>query len=84
MRELTIQSISDKNTAAERLALDSKTSQQELEINGVASSTSFGDNQVFDVNPHYLQIGPRSGNTLEVQAYTLTTSALGLNLDFYA
>ena len=58
MRELTIQSISDKNTAAERLALDSKTSQQELEINGVASSTSFGDNQVFDVNPHYVQIGP--------------------------
>ena len=81
MRELTIQAISDTNSAADRLALDSELSQLELEITRIGSTTSFGGKPVFDGNLHYLQIGPRSGNTLEVQAYTLSASTLGLTQD---
>ncbi len=81
MSELTIQALSDTNSAADRLALDSELSQLELEITRIGSTTSFGDKPVFDGNTHYLQIGPRSGNTLEVQAYTLSASTLGLTQD---
>ena len=81
MRELTIQAISDTNSAADRLALDSELSQLELEITRIGSTTSFGGKPVFDGNLHYLQIGPRSGNRLEVQAYTLSASTLGLTQD---
>ena len=81
MRELTIRAMSDTNSDADRLALDSELSQLELEITRIGSTTSFGGKPVFDGNLHYLQIGPRSGNTLEVQAYTLSASTLGLTQD---
>ena len=81
MRELAIQAISDTNSAADRSALDAESSQLELEITRIGSNTSFGGKSLFDGNTHYLQIGPRSGNTLEVQAYTLSASTLGLNQD---
>ena len=81
MRELTIQAMSDTNSADDRLALDSELSQLELEITRIGSTTSFGGKPVFDGNTHYLHIGPRSGNTLEVQSYTLSAATLGLNQD---
>ena len=81
MRELTIQAISDTNSASDRSALDLEISQLELEITRIGGTTSFGGRLIFDGNTHYLQIGPRSGNTLEVQAYTLSASTLGLNQD---
>ena len=81
MRELTIQAMSDTNSADDRLALDSELSQLELEITRIGSTTSFGGKPVFDGNTHYLQIGPRSGNTLEVQSYNLSAATLGLNQD---
>lgn len=81
MRELTVQAISDTNSSSDRTALDLEVSQLELEITRIGGTTSFGGKLVFDGNTHYLQIGPRSGNTLEVQAYTLSASTLGLNHD---
>ena len=54
-------------------------SQLELEIDRIGSTTSFGGKLIFDGNTHYLQIGARSGNTLEVQAYTLSATALGVS-----
>ena len=81
MRELTVQAISDTNSSSDRTALDLEVSQLELEITRIGGTTSFGGKLVFDGNTHYLQIGPRSGNTLEVQAYTLSASTLGLNPD---
>ena len=81
MRELTIQAISDTNSASDRAALDLEISQLELEITRIGGTTSFGGKLIFDGNTHYLQIGPRSGDTLEVQAYTLSASTQGLNQD---
>ena len=81
MRELTIQAMSDTNSADDRLALDSELSQLELEITRIGSTTSFGGKPVFDGKLHYPQIGPRSGNTLEVQAYTLSAYTLVLTQD---
>ena len=78
MRELTVQAISDTNSASDRAALDLEISQLELEITRIGGTTSFGGKLIFDGNTHYLQIGPRSGDTLEVQAYTLSASTLGL------
>ena len=77
MRELTIQAMSDANSSSDRAALDLEISQLELEIDRIGSTTSFGGKLIFDGNTHYLQIGARSGNTLEVQAYTLSASTLG-------
>ncbi|MFL2793161.1 MAG: flagellin [Paracoccaceae bacterium] len=84
MRELTVQAISDTNSPSDRAALDLEISQLELEITRIGATTSFGGKPIFDGNTHYLQIGPRSGNTLEVQAYTLSASTLGLNQDLTA
>ena len=81
IRELTVQAISDTNSSSDRTALDLEVSQLELEITRIGGNTSFGGKLLFDGNTHYLQIGPRSGNTLEVQAYTLSASTLGLNHD---
>ena len=81
MRELTVQAISDTNSSSDRTALDLEVSQLELEITRIGGTTTFGRKLVFDGNTHSLQIGPRSGNTLEVQAYTLSASTLGLNHD---
>ena len=81
MRELTVQAISDTNSASDRAALDLEISQLELEITRIGGTTSFGGKLIFDGNTHYLQIGPRSGDTLEVQAYTLSASTLGLIQD---
>ena len=74
MRELTIQAMSDTNSADDRLALDSELSQLELEITRIGSTTSFGGKPVFDGNTHFLQTGPRSVNTLEVQSYTVSAA----------
>ena len=81
MRELTVQAISDTNSASDRAALDLEISQLELEITRIGGTTSFGGKLIFDGNTHYLQIGPRSGDTLEIQAYTLSASTLGLIQD---
>ena len=81
MRELTIEAISDTNSADDRLALDSELSQLELEITQIGSTSSFGGKPIFDGNTHFLQIGTRSGDTLEVQSYTLSAATLGLNQD---
>ena len=78
MRELTIQAMSDTNSSSDRAALDLEISQLELEIDRIGGTTSFGGKLIFDGNTHYLQIGARSGNTLEVQAYTLSASTLGI------
>ena len=79
MRELTIQAMNDTNSSSDRAALDLEISQLELEIDRIGSTTSFGGKLIFDGNTHYLQIGARSGNTLEVQAYTLSATALGVS-----
>ena len=42
MRELTIQAMSDTNSAGDRFVLDSELSQLELEITRIGSTTSFG------------------------------------------
>ena len=58
MRELTIQAISDTNSAADRLALDSELSQLEMEITRIGGTTFFGGKPVFYGTTRYLQIGP--------------------------
>ena len=79
MRELTIQATNDTNSSSDRAALDLEISQLELEIDHIGSTTSFGGKLIFDGNTHYLQIGARSGNSMEVQAYTLSASTLGVS-----
>ena len=79
MRELTIQAMNDTNSSSDRAALNLEISQLELEIDRIGSTTAFGGKLIFNGNTHYLQIGVRSGNTLEVQAYTLSASTLGVS-----
>ena len=58
MHELTIQALSDTNSAANRSALDSELSQLELEISHSGSTTFFGGVPLFDGNTRFLQLGP--------------------------
>ena len=58
MHELTIQALSDTNSAANRSALDSELSQLELEISYSGSTTFFGGIPLFDGNTHFVQLGP--------------------------
>ena len=74
--------MSDTNSTDDGLALDSELSQLGLEIIRIGRVTSFAGQTIFDGNTHFLQIGFRSANTLEVQSYTLTATTLGLNQDF--
>ena len=78
MRELTIQAMNDTNSSSDRAALDLEISQLDSEIDRIGGATSFGGKLIFDGNTHYLQIGARSDNTLEVQSYTLSTLTLGV------
>ena len=58
MHELTIQALSDTNSAANRSALDSELSQLELEISHSGSATFFGGVPLFDGNTRFVQLGP--------------------------
>ena len=58
MHELTIQAISETNSATDKLALDSELSQLELEISHSGSTTFFGGVPLFDGNTRFLQLGP--------------------------
>ena len=79
MRELTIQAMNDTNSSSDRATLDLEMSQLALEIDRIGKTTSFGGKLIFDGNIHYLQIGAKSGSTMEVQAYTLSASTLGVS-----
>ncbi|MDA8631717.1 flagellin [Litoricolaceae bacterium] len=80
MRELALQSVHGVNNDADREALDAEVQQLKLEIDRVAESTTFNDQQILNGSfDRLLQIGYERGDTLNFAIGDMSASALGMN-----
>ena len=79
MRELSVQSSSDTNTTADRLALQSEIDQLRSEIDRIATTTTWGGQNLLDgtfLNKTF-QVGAVSGQTIQVTVDDTQSAALG-------
>ena len=79
MRELAVQSSSDTNTTLDRLALQTEISQLRSEIDRIASTTTWGGQNLLDgtfLNKSF-QVGAVSGQTIKVTVDDTQSAALG-------
>ena len=82
MRELAVQSSSDTNTTLDRLALQTEISQLRSEIDRIASTTTWGGQNLLDgtfLNKSF-QVGAVAGQTIKVTVDDTQSAALGLSL----
>ncbi|WP_022941997.1 flagellin hook IN motif-containing protein, partial [Psychromonas hadalis] len=81
MRELSVQSANDTNSASNREAIQKEVDQLHNELDRIASTTEFNGVKLLDGSSGTitLQIGANSGETLSFSLSSVTTNALGLN-----
>jgi len=81
MRELSVQSANDTNSAENRGAIQKEVDQLHSELDRIAGTTEFNGLKLLDgsVESTTLQIGANSGQTLSFSIDAVTTSDLGLN-----
>jgi flagellin len=78
MRELSVQAASDVNNSADRAGLDAEVQQLKAEIDRVVSTTRFNDKKLLDGSMSgSLQVGAKSGETVDVNIANVSTLALG-------
>jgi flagellin len=78
MRTLAIQSSNGSNTDQDRIALQAEADQLSLEINRVASQTSFGGQNLLDgTYSARFQVGAEGGQTISFSMSTITTNTGG-------
>ena len=81
MRDLAVQSASDSNSAADREALNDEVVQLVAELNRIASSTSFGGQNLLDgsfINKN-IQVGAYADEVIPVSVKSAAGSELGIN-----
>ena len=79
MRELAVQASSGSNNPSDQAALDLEVQQLKTEIDRIASTTQFNSQNVLDGTFNkVLQIGDKSGHTLDVKIDSVSTNALGM------
>jgi flagellin len=83
MRELSVQSANDTNSAENRTAIQEEVDQLSSELDRIADTTEFNGKKLLDgsLGSTTLQIGANSGQTLSFDIASVTTNALGLNGD---
>ena len=83
MRELSVQSSNDTNSASNREAIQQEVSQLHSELDRIAETTDFNGTKLLDGSSGdtTLQIGANSGQTLSFSIDSVTTNDLGLNGD---
>ena len=83
MRELSVQSANDTNSADNREAIQLEVDQLHSELDRIASTTEFNGTKLLDgtAGETTLQIGANSGQTLSFSIDAVTTNDLGLNGD---
>jgi len=83
MRELSVQSANDTNSAENRLAIQEEVDQLHSELDRIAETTEFNGKKLLDgsLGDTTLQIGANSGQTLSFSIDSVTTNDLGLNGD---
>ncbi|PKG39892.1 flagellin N-terminal helical domain-containing protein [Psychromonas sp. Urea-02u-13] len=81
MRELSVQSANDTNSASNREAIQQEVDQLHNELDRIASTTEFNGVKLLDGSSGTttLQIGANSGETLSFSIESVTTNDLGLN-----
>lgn len=81
LRDLSVQSASDTNTAGDRKALQEEADQLFKEIDRIASSTQFNTRNLLDgsFGTASIQVGANKGQTIDVKLSAATTKALNLN-----
>ncbi len=81
MRELSVQSANDTNSAANREAIQQEVDQLHNELDRIAETTEFNGLKLLDgtASSTTLQIGANSGQTLSFSIASVTTNDLGLN-----
>ena len=83
MRELSVQSANDTNSASNRVAIQEEVDQLHSELDRIAETTEYNGTKLLDgtAGETTLQIGANSGQTLSFTIDSVTTNALGLNGD---
>ena len=81
IRDLAVQSASDSNSAADREALNDEVVQLVDEINRIASSTSFGGQNLLDgtFTTKYIQVGAYANEVIPISVVSTAASGLGIN-----
>ena len=81
MRELSVQSANDTNSAENRTAIQEEVDQLSSELDRIADTTEFNGKKLLDgtLGDTTLQIGANSGQTLSFSIDSVTTNDLGLN-----
>ncbi|WP_298941086.1 flagellin [uncultured Psychromonas sp.] len=81
MRELSVQSANDTNSAENRTAIQEEVDQLHSELDRIADTTEFNGKKLLDgtMGPTTLQIGANEGQTLSFEIDSVTTNDLGLN-----
>ncbi|QIT55712.1 hypothetical protein HC341_11135 [Aquisalimonas sp. 2447] len=79
VRELSVQAANDTNSNSDRQALDQEVQQAIEEVNRIAASTQFNDQNVLDGNLEELifQVGANAGQTIGVDGADSRGSQLG-------
>ena len=83
MRELSVQSANDTNSADNRAAIQEEVDQLHSELDRIAETTEYNGIKLLDgtAGSTTLQIGANSGQTLSFEIDSVTTNSLGLNGD---
>lgn len=79
MRELSIQSANDTNSASDRASLQAEVNQLQQEMTRIAGSTSFNGRNVLDgtLNNAQFQVGANANETISFSIPSAKSSALG-------
>ena len=81
MRELSLQAVHGVNSDADRSSLDAEVQALKAEIDRVASSTTFNNQNILDGSYNAsFQIGYQAGDTLSLALASVDTASLGLNV----
>ena len=80
VRELTVQTANDTNTAGDRINIQAEVSQLTSEITAISTKTQFNTKGLIDGSAAniILQIGANSGQTLAITIATMDAGALGI------
>src|SRR5699024_4942582 len=80
MRELSVQSSNDTNTAEDRAAMQEEINELTTEIDRIASTTEFNTKGLLDGSfTGTFQIGSNSGQNMDLEIGSMGSNALGLN-----
>ena len=78
MRELSLQAANSVNNASDRAALDAEVQQLKAEIDRIAGTTTFNNQNILDGSfSGVLQIGDKASQTMGISIGAVTTTAMG-------